>query len=99
MGGIEAGQRIDKVWLPDDTNWLPTVAQDVYIHVTPWFGYGINHCYKTEKVNVHLELDNRTAWAVATRKIPAGEELLANYNEAFMQFPFRVMPASPTWVC
>lgn len=99
---IFKGQKIDMVWAPDDTTWLPAFLQDVCIHVTPWFGYGMNHCSKDDKANVHVEVlhdPSRAGWGVASRDIPSGEELLINYNKIFMQYPFRIFPANPFWDC
>lgn len=96
---IPANSKIDRVWAPDDTSWMPSLLQSYVIHVTPWFGYGMNHC-TGDKTNVHVEKgSDGTMWGVATRDIPFQEELLVDYNKVFWQYPFRIMPASPFWKC
>mmetsp|Transcript_25632 Transcript_25632/g.41114 ORF Transcript_25632/g.41114 Transcript_25632/m.41114 type:complete len:223 (+) Transcript_25632:74-742(+) len=97
---IRAGQKIDLIWLPNDSHvWLPHALRSLVVHITPWFGYAFNHCTGAS-VNVEVvEMPDATVWAVASRNIAPGEELLANYNEAFKKFPLRIFPANPFWSC
>jgi hypothetical protein len=97
---INADELIDVVWVPDDSPWWRVfVAQGMAVHITPWFGYGMNHC-AGQKTNVRVarHTDGRV-WAYSQRDVAAGEELMINYNKVFTDFPFRIFPASPFWKC
>jgi len=96
---IPAGTQVDLVWVQDDATWYPSFLKKYLIHVTPWFGFGMNHC-SSDKANIVVkDAPDGAAWGVAERDIPAGTELLVNYNQVFMDYPLRIRPAWPWWDC
>lgn len=96
---VAIGEAIDRVWVPDDDHYLPSVLQTFVAHITPWYGSALNHC-PGDRANVAVEeRSDRSVWGVATRDIEEGEEMTVNYNDAFWKFPLRVVPASPFWSC
>mmetsp|Transcript_23529 Transcript_23529/g.54824 ORF Transcript_23529/g.54824 Transcript_23529/m.54824 type:complete len:218 (-) Transcript_23529:143-796(-) len=96
---IPAGTKIDLVWLPDDSWWVPQWLRKYAVHVTPWYGSTMNHCSGARSNIKVQQLPDESAWGVAARDIEAGEELLVDYNEVFKQYPMRILPASPFWSC
>eukprot|EP00927_Polykrikos_kofoidii_P079250 TRINITY_DN76033_c0_g1_i1.p1 TRINITY_DN76033_c0_g1~~TRINITY_DN76033_c0_g1_i1.p1 ORF type:complete len:221 (+),score=25.12 TRINITY_DN76033_c0_g1_i1:108-770(+) len=98
---IPKGARVDRVWEQDSSGVYPNWLQTMLVHITPWFGSGINHC-SGSRANMHVgELpdDPRRAWAVASRDIEIGEELFIDYNDVFYNYPLRAFPANPFWTC
>ncbi len=63
--------------------------------ITPWLGRAVNHC---DSPNTVPKKDRNVVRAFARRKIAAGTELTADYNDDSRLFP-GIAPARADWTC